>query len=161
MKSIITALLLSVALILPAMANPTTKPYVCSTRQNVAIRDFRTMQQVGELNKGECMEIDETVTSRNPEYMAVRGISGKLRLISKKFVVYKNTTNVRLSKNYDHLACQSLRNGMSLRQTALLIAGDIRQEVGEDELSNEQLGEVVKKILWKNAYCLPENYTSD
>jgi hypothetical protein len=67
---------------------------VCATRPDVAIRDFYTMEIAGQLNPGECMDVVTNVQHPDPtiraQYITVRGGSGKLRLVSKKFVMYSN-----------------------------------------------------------------------
>jgi hypothetical protein len=67
-------------------------PSVCATRPDVIIRDFYTLEDTGRLDQGECMKTIN-VQHSNPavraEYITVEGgRSGKLRLVSKKFVIY-------------------------------------------------------------------------
>lgn len=65
---------------------------VCATRPDIAIRDFYTMEIAGQLNPGECMDVVTSVqhpdSTIRAQYITVRGGSGKLRLVSKKFVMY-------------------------------------------------------------------------
>jgi hypothetical protein len=67
-------------------------PSVCATRPDVIIRDFYTLDDRGRLDQGECMRtvnIQHSNPTIRAEYVTVKGgRSGKLRLISKKFVVY-------------------------------------------------------------------------
>jgi hypothetical protein len=67
---------------------------ICATRPEVLIRDFYTLEVVGQLNQGECMDVVPNTRHSDPtiraQYITVRGGSGKLRLVSKKFVVYSN-----------------------------------------------------------------------
>jgi hypothetical protein len=67
---------------------------VCATRTEVLIRDFYTTEVVGQLNEGECMEAVNNVQHSDPtvraQYVTVRGgQSGKLRLVSKQFVIFR------------------------------------------------------------------------
>jgi hypothetical protein len=76
----------------PAPAYGNSQSSVCATRPDVIIRDFYTLEDTGRLDQGECMKTIN-VQHSNPavraEYIAVEGgRSGKLRLVSKKFVVY-------------------------------------------------------------------------
>jgi hypothetical protein len=67
---------------------------VCATRPDVTIKDFHTLEIAGHLNPGECLDVVTNVQHPNStiraQYITVRGGSGKLRLVSKKFVIHSN-----------------------------------------------------------------------
>jgi hypothetical protein len=71
---------------------------VCATRPDVVIRDFDTQEVVGQLDQGECMEVVSNILHPSPavraQYLTVRGgNSGRIRLISKQFVAYQDTSS--------------------------------------------------------------------
>jgi hypothetical protein len=89
-----------------AKSNESNLPLVCATRPEVLIRDFYTGNEVGKLDKGECMEVVPNIQNPDPairaKYLTVRGgKSGKLRLVSKLFVVYSDGSDRRNQKPSD------------------------------------------------------------
>jgi hypothetical protein len=75
----------------PSYSSPSASYTVCANRPDVVIRDFDTQEVVGQLNYGECMEVVTNIQHSDPiiqtQYFVVRGgQSGKLRLLSKRFV---------------------------------------------------------------------------
>jgi hypothetical protein len=96
-RCLIASTLISVFFIPVAVAQTSGSnlPLVCATRPEVLIRDFYTGNAVGQLDKGECMEVVSTIQHSDPairaKYLTVRGgKSGKLRLVSKLFVAYSD-----------------------------------------------------------------------
>jgi hypothetical protein len=80
-------------------ARPQTQPYICATNNTeVNIRDSRTLQTVGKLNYGECLEsynwyyheekptLRMRVINQESYYVVVGGKSGQIRLVSAKYV---------------------------------------------------------------------------
>jgi hypothetical protein len=102
-NSIISAALLSIGLSLDlsstVSARPQAQPYICATNNTeVNIRDNRTLQTVGKLNYGECLEsynwyyhegrptLRMRVIDQESYYVVVGGKSGQIRLVAARYV---------------------------------------------------------------------------
>lgn len=80
-------------------ARPQIQPYICAVNNtDVNIRDARTLQTVGKLNYGECLEsynwyyeggrptLRMRVINQESYYIVVGGKSGQPRLVSARYV---------------------------------------------------------------------------
>jgi hypothetical protein len=134
-----------------AKAEPILQAYgnsfsVCATRSEVIIRDFYTLEPTGELNQGECMEVVDNVQHSDPtvraQYITVRGgQSGKLRLISKQFVVFAGERSTAPPQAYDNnqVSVCSTRPGVLIRDFYTLEPrGELNQGECMEVVSNIQ-----------------------
>jgi hypothetical protein len=102
-KLITSAALLLIGILLDTSltvsAQPQIQPYICaSNNTDVNIRDARTLQTVGKLNYGECLEshnwyykageptLRMRVINQESYFIVVGGKSGQLRLVSARYV---------------------------------------------------------------------------
>ncbi len=94
--SIILALASIVIVVSPASARP-PRPYLCANNStDVNIRDARTLQPVGKLNYGECLEpyrwnprgnsFSTRTIDGESYYVTIGGKSGQLRLVGASYV---------------------------------------------------------------------------
>jgi hypothetical protein len=80
-------------------AQPQSHPYICARNNtDINIRDVRTLQTVGKLNYGECLEsynwyyeggrptLRMRVINQESYYVVVGGKSGQPRLVSARYV---------------------------------------------------------------------------
>jgi hypothetical protein len=146
--------------------------YVCATRPDVALRDYRTLKPVRKLKNDECLVVAEKYKHPKPEYMAVFDSSKKLRAVHKKYVAFgiegepteDEVIAIRiqdaLPKNYSKAlakdACFYLRIGVSPSETAQTVEKKLREynRFGSLNLTAFDLVDLPEKIVRSQMHCV-------